>query len=62
MFNNLSETGEFRINFDAGTVTALTKWLSFQVTYSDRYLSNPVGDRKNNDVLFTTGLRINFAR
>jgi putative salt-induced outer membrane protein len=62
MFNNLTETGEFRINFDVGTVTALTKWLSFQVTYSDRYLSNPAGDRKNNDVLFTTGLRINFAR
>lgn len=60
MFNNLTETGEFRINFDVGTVTALTKWLSFQVTYSDRYLSNPVGDREKNDVLFTTGVRIKF--
>ena len=62
MFNNLTETGEFRINFDLGTVTALTKWLSFQLTYSDRYLSNPVGDRKNNDILFTTGLRLTFDR
>jgi putative salt-induced outer membrane protein YdiY len=62
MFNNLSQTGEYRMNFDLGTVTALTRWLSFQVTYSDRYLSNPAGGRKKNDVLFTTGLRLNFAR
>lgn len=62
MFNNLTETGEFRMNFDVGTVTALTKWLSWQLTYSDRYLSNPVEGRKKNDVLFTTGLRISFAR
>jgi putative salt-induced outer membrane protein YdiY len=62
MFNNLSENGEYRVNFDVGTVTALRRWLSFQVTYSDRYLSNPAGGRKKNDVLFTTGLRLNFAR
>jgi len=50
------------VNFDVGTVTALTRWLSWQLTYSDRYLSNPVPGRKNNDVLFTTGFRITFAR
>ncbi|NWG14557.1 MAG: DUF481 domain-containing protein [Acidobacteria bacterium] len=62
MFNNLSETGELRVNFDVGTVTALTKWLSWQLTCSDLYLSNPVAGRKDNDVLFTTGFRITFAR
>ncbi len=62
MFNNLTESGEFRMNFDVGTVTALTKWLSWQLTYSDRYLSNPVEGRKKNDILFTTGFRITFAR
>ena len=60
MFNNLTEGGEFRVNFDVGTVTALTKWLSLQLTYSDRYLTNPAGGREKNDILFTTGVRIKF--
>ena len=50
------------INFDVGAVTALKKWLSFQLTASDRYLSTPVGGRKRNDVLLTTGFRVSFAR
>jgi len=62
MFNNLSNTGEYRMNFDLGTATTLKKWLSWQFTFSDRYLSNPVIDHKKNDVLLTTGLRFTFAR
>jgi putative salt-induced outer membrane protein YdiY len=62
MFNNVSELGEYRINFDLGAVTTLKKWLSWQLTVSDRYLSNPLPDRKQNDVLFTTGIRVNFSR
>ena len=62
MFNNLSELGEYRVNFDVGTVTALKKWLSWQLTASDRYLSNPIFGRKHNDLLFTTGIRVTFAR
>src|SRR2546426_9781120 len=57
MFNNLSELGEYRINFDLGAVTTLKKWLSWQLTVSDRYLTNPIPGRKHNDVLFTTGIR-----
>jgi putative salt-induced outer membrane protein YdiY len=62
MFNNMSELGEYRINFDVGAVTTLKKWLSWQLTVSDRYLSNPLPGRKQNDVLFTTGIRVNFSR
>jgi putative salt-induced outer membrane protein len=62
MFNNLSELGEYRINFDVGTVTTLKKWLSWQLTVSDRYLSNPIPGRKHNDLLFSTGIRVSFAR
>jgi len=61
-FPNLTNTGDYRINFDVGAVTALKKWLSFQLTGSDRYLSTPVGGRKRNDVLLTTGFRVSFAR
>lgn len=62
MFNNLSNTGAYRMNFDVGTATVLRKWLSWQLTFSDRYLSDPAPGRKKNDVLFTTGLRFTFAR
>jgi putative salt-induced outer membrane protein YdiY len=62
MFNNLSTTGEYRVNFDLGVVTTIRRWLAWQVTASDRFLSNPVGGRQRNDMLLTTGLRISFAR
>lgn len=62
MFNNLTNTGQYRINFDVGANTALTKWLTWTVAISDRYLSSPVPGRKNNDFLYTTGLGFTFAR
>ena len=62
MFNNLSRLGEYRVNFDLGTVTTLKKWLSWQITASDRYLSAPAFGRQRNDLLLTTGLRVSFAR
>ena len=55
-------TGEYRLSFDGGAATTIHKWLSWQVTVSDRYLSNPVFGRKGNDILLTTGLRATFAR
>jgi putative salt-induced outer membrane protein YdiY len=61
MFNNLSYGGEYRINFDLGAEISLNKWLSWQTTISDRYLSNPVIGRLKNDLLLTTGFRIRFA-
>jgi len=61
MFHNVSDPGPYRINFDLGLVTTVNRWLSWQLTVSDRYLSNPVLGRLNNDILYTTGLRIRFA-
>jgi hypothetical protein len=62
MFNNLTTTGEYRVNLDAGAATQLTRWLTWNVSLSNRYLSNPVPGRKNNDLLYTTGLGFTFAR
>ena len=62
MFNNLSSPGEYRVNFDIGLVTNINKWLGWQITLSDRYLSNPLPGKKRNDVLASTGLRISFER
>jgi putative salt-induced outer membrane protein YdiY len=61
-FPNMSNRGEFRLNFDASLVTNLNRWMSWQVTLSDRYLSNPVSGAKNNDLLLTTGIRFSFAK
>ena len=61
MFNNLSRTGEFRVNFDLGMVTKLRRWLSWNVALSDRYLSDPVPGRKTNDWLYTTGVGLTFG-
>ena len=62
MFNNLSETGEYRVNGDLGLTTKVWKWLSWNLSLSDRYLSRPAPGRKTNDFLYTTGLGITFAR
>jgi putative salt-induced outer membrane protein YdiY len=62
IFPNLSNTGNYRINFDISAVTAVRRWFSWQVTISDRYLSNPVPGRKTNDILYSSGVRLTFAR
>jgi putative salt-induced outer membrane protein YdiY len=62
MFNNLSNTGAYRVNFDTGATTKVFKWLTWNIAVSDRFLSNPVPGRKKNDFLYTTGFGINFAR
>lgn len=55
-------SGRYRMNFDIGADTVIHKWLSWQVTATDRYLSEPVFGRKKNDLLLTTGIRVTFAQ
>ena len=62
MFNDLTNTGTYRVNFDIGAATKVSKWLNWNVSVSDRYLSLPAFGRKPNDLLYTTGLGIVFAR
>lgn len=61
MFNSLSDLGEFRATFDLSSNTKLRKWLTWNLTFSDRYLSNPLPGLKTNDVLYTTGLGVTFG-
>ena len=51
MFDNLSDTGQYRMNADMGATTQLTRWLNWNVSLSDRYLSDPVPGFKKNDFL-----------
>jgi hypothetical protein len=62
MFDNLSDGGQYRMNFDVTAATQITKWLNWTVSLSDRYLSNPASGRKSNDFLYGTGLGFAWAR
>jgi putative salt-induced outer membrane protein YdiY len=62
LYPNVSSAGNFRMNFDISAVAAIKKWMAFQISASDRYLSDPLPGRKTNDILFTTGLHFTFAK
>jgi hypothetical protein len=62
MFNNMTDTGTYRVNFDLGASTKLSKWLTWNLSVSDRYLNHPAPTRKTNDILYTTGIGFTFAR
>jgi len=61
LFPNISDSGQYRFQFDATAATKLKTWLSWQITFSDRYLSNPLPGLKANDELLSTGLRLTFG-
>jgi hypothetical protein len=58
----LSESGEYRLQFDTALVTQLYRWIGWQISLSDRFLSNPIPGVRKNDLLLTTGLRFNVGR
>lgn len=59
-YPNLSNTGEYRTTFNFGTVTKISKWLGWQNSFGDIYVSNPPVGKKKNDIIFTTGLNVSF--
>jgi len=62
MFNNLSDTGSYRMNADIGMSTKLTQWLNWTLSLSDRYLNRPAPGRKTNDWLYSTGFGFTFGK
>jgi putative salt-induced outer membrane protein len=62
LYPNVSDTGSYRFQFDASVSTKLRNWLSWQVTSSDRYLSDPLPGFKKNDLILSTGLRLTFGK
>jgi putative salt-induced outer membrane protein len=61
LYPDLSNTGEYRGIFNFGTVTKINKWLGWQNAVADTYVTNPPAGKKQNDVIFTTGLNVSFA-
>ena len=60
-FPNLSNTGEYRTSFNFGTVTKMTNWLGWQNNFGDIFVTNPPPGRRQNDIVFTTGLNLAFT-
>jgi putative salt-induced outer membrane protein YdiY len=60
-FPDLTDTGEYRATFDFGTVTKISKWLGWQNTFSDVYVTNPPAGKKQNDIVLSTGLNVSFT-
>ena len=54
-------SGQYRGEFDLGTVTKISKWLGWQNQFTDIYVSNPPAGTKDNDLVFTTGLNFSFT-
>ncbi len=61
IYPNVSDTGEYRFNFNLSAVTAVKKWLGWHITFTDNYLSNPVLGRLRNDIILATGFQLAFA-
>lgn len=59
-YPDLTHTGEYRGAFAFGTVTKLNKWLGWQNSFGDVYVSSPPQSKKQNDILFSTGLNFSF--
>jgi putative salt-induced outer membrane protein len=61
-FPNLSHTGEYRLQFDSTLAMKMKAWLSWQTTFSDRYISYPPPGLKGNDLVLSTGLRVTWGK
>jgi putative salt-induced outer membrane protein YdiY len=59
-YPNLSQTGEYRGTFNLGLITKINKWLGWQNSFGDIYVSDPPTGKKKNDLLLSTGLNFSF--
>ena len=58
-YPDLSDLSQYRFALDASLVTKMNKWLGWQTSVSDRYVTNPpILGTKSNDVILSTGLNI----
>jgi putative salt-induced outer membrane protein len=61
---DLSDTGQYRVTFNFGSVTKLSKWLGWQNAFGEIYVTNPppaTPALKKNDIILTTGLNLSFT-
>ena len=63
IYPDLEDFNQYRVSFDANAVTKINKWLGWQITVSDRYVTNPpIANTKSNDVILSTGINVAFGK
>lgn len=60
-YPDFNDGGEYRATFNFGTITKINKWLGWQNAFGDIYVTNPPAGKRQNDILFTTGLNVSFT-
>ena len=60
-FPNLSGPSGYRYTFNSVLSTAISRWLGWQFSLNDTFLSNAPAGIKKNDLLLSTGLRLTFG-
>jgi putative salt-induced outer membrane protein len=61
-YPDLSDTSQYRFSLDAAAVTKINKWLGWQTTLTDRYVTDPpIAGTKSNDIIFSTGINVSFT-
>jgi putative salt-induced outer membrane protein YdiY len=61
-YPDLNDTSQYRFALDAAWVTQIHKWMGWQLTLSDRYISNPpILGTKKNDVVLAMGINVTFS-
>lgn len=58
VYPSLKDSGEYRMQFDAGLVTAIASGIGFQATLSNRYNSLAPAGSKKSDTLLLMGVNI----
>jgi putative salt-induced outer membrane protein YdiY len=63
IYPDLQDFSQYRVSLDANAVTKINKWLGWQITVSDRYVTNPpILGTKANDVILSTGINVAFGK
>jgi YD repeat-containing protein len=60
-FPNLTGPSGYRYTLNSVVSTAISRWLGWQFSLNDNFLSNPPTGIKRNDLLLSTGLRLTFG-
>ena len=61
-YPDLSDIAQYRFALDTSIVTKIEKWLGWQASLSDRFVTNPpIPGTKSNDVILSTGLNVTFG-
>jgi putative salt-induced outer membrane protein len=61
-YPDFSDINQYRFSLDAGLVTKINRWLGWQTSLSDRYVTDPpVPGTTSNDFILSTGLNVSFS-